>query len=129
MIKKLWPATVLFGFVSFFFLAGAISAASQSATPAGVMLPTVNGAPFTAGPVTVDSTHCGWNYVLSGGAFYRTVVPDASGFPVGCRIAVTNADPLPTGSNTAVNATPVGLSTPTCLPLRSQVKEVIPVTS
>ena len=34
------------------------------------MLPTVNGVPFTSGPVTVDNAHCGWNYVLGGGAFY-----------------------------------------------------------
>ena len=63
------------------------------------MLLTVNGAPFTSGPVTVDNAHCGWNYVLGGGAFYATMVPSASGFPIGCRITITNADPLPTGSN------------------------------
>ena len=63
------------------------------------MLPTVNGTPFTSGSVIVDRAHCGWNYVLGGGAFYATRVPVASGFPVGCRITITNADPLPIGSN------------------------------
>jgi hypothetical protein len=67
--------------------------------PGGVTLPTVNQAPFTSGPVTVDSLHCGWNYVLGGRAFYAARVPVASGFPVGCRITITNADPLPAGSN------------------------------
>jgi hypothetical protein len=79
--------------------ASANSALPQSATPEGVMLPTVNGAPFMSGPVTVENAHCGWNYVLGGGTFYSTMVPSASGFPVGCRITITNADPLPTGSN------------------------------
>ena len=59
----------------------------------------MNGVPFTSGPVAVDSAHCGWNYVLGGDAFYATRVPVASGFPVGCHITITNADPLPTGSN------------------------------
>ena len=63
------------------------------------MLPTVNGASFTSGPVTVENARCGWNYVLGGGTFYSTLVPSASGFPVGCRITITNSDPLPTGSN------------------------------
>jgi hypothetical protein len=98
MIKQLLPPTVHFGAVLFFF-AGTISAAPQSTTPAGAMLPTVDGAPFTAGPATVDNAHCGWNYVLGGGAFYSTMVPNALGFPVGCHITITNADPLPTGSN------------------------------
>src|SRR5580704_6286569 len=79
--------------------AAAFSATAQSTAPEGVMLPTVNGAPFTSGPVTVDNAHCGWNYVLGGGTFYVSQVPNASGFPVGCRITITNADPLPTGSN------------------------------
>ena len=98
MIKLIWPSILLFGVVSFVF-AGLIPAAPQDAKPGGVMLPTVNGAPFTSGPVTVDNAHCGWNYVLGGGAFYAAQVPSASGFPVGCRITITNADPLPTGSN------------------------------
>jgi hypothetical protein len=67
--------------------------------PGGVTLATVNGAPFTSGPVIADSAHCGWNYVLAGGAFYSAKVPVASGFPVGCQITITNADPLPTTSN------------------------------
>jgi hypothetical protein len=81
MIKQLQPSILLFGVVSFCF-AGTVSAAPQDTTSAGVMLPTVNGALFTSGPVTVDNAHCGWNYVLGGGAFYAAQVPSASGFPV-----------------------------------------------
>ena len=84
MIKLLWPSILLFGAVSFVF-AGLIPATPEATRPEGVLLPTVNGAPFTSGPVTVDSAHCGWNYVLGGGAFYTANVPSASGFPVGCR--------------------------------------------
>jgi|HubBroStandDraft_6_1064221.scaffolds.fasta_scaffold121621_1 hypothetical protein len=91
MIKKLWPATVLFGFVSFFFVS-AISAAPQDVAVPRTSLPIVNGAPFTAGPVRVDNAHCGWNYVLGGGAFYDATVPGASDFPQGCAIAITNTD-------------------------------------
>src|SRR5580698_1956804 len=98
MIKQIWPLSMLVAVVSAFF-AGATPATPQVASLAGVMLPTVNGVPFTSGPVTIDSAHCGWNYVLGGGAFYSTMVPSASGFPIGCRITITNADPLPTGSN------------------------------
>src|SRR5580700_8139876 len=98
MIKQLRLSTVHFSAVLILF-AGTIPAAAQSTTPAGAMLPTVSGAPFTSGPVTVDNAHCGWNYVLGGGAFYSTIVPSASGFPVGCRITITNADPLPGGSD------------------------------
>ena len=98
MRKQLKPSTAHIG-AMLIFLASSIPAAPQSTTPAGAMLGTVNGAPFVSGPVTVDSAHCGWNYVLGGGAFYSAVVPGASGFPVGCRITITNADPLPTGSN------------------------------
>jgi hypothetical protein len=98
MRKQLRPPTAHIGAV-LIFLAGTIPAAPQSTTPAGAMLPTVNGAPLMSGPITIDSAHCGWNYVLGGGAFYSAVVPSASGFPVGCHITITNADPLPTGSN------------------------------
>src|SRR5580704_2451549 len=91
MIKKLWPATVLFGFVSVFFVS-AISAAPQDVAVPRTSLPIVNGAPFTAGPVRVDNAHCGWNYVLGGGAFYDATVPGASDFPQGCAIAITNTD-------------------------------------
>ena len=98
MSKQLRPSTALFGAVLICFC-GHNSSGHKSTTPSDAMLPTVNGAPFTSGPVTVDSAHCGWNYVLGGGAFYSAVVPSASGFPVGCRITITNADPLPTGSN------------------------------
>jgi hypothetical protein len=98
MRKQLRPPTAHIGAVLIFF-AGTIPAAPQSTTPASAVLPTVNGAPLMSGPVTIDSAHCGWNYVLGGGAFYSGVVPSASGFPVGCHISITNADPLPTGSN------------------------------
>jgi hypothetical protein len=81
------------------FFASAIPASPQGSAPEGAMLPTVNGEPFTSGPVTVDNAQCGWNYVLGGGTFYSAIVPSASGFPVGCRITIINADPLPTGSN------------------------------
>jgi hypothetical protein len=91
MIKKLWPATVLFGFVSGFFVS-AISAAPQDVAVPRTSLPIVNGAPFTAGPVRVDNAHCGWNYVLGGGAFYDATVPGASDFPQGCAISITNTD-------------------------------------
>jgi hypothetical protein len=91
MIKKLWPATVLFSFISGFF-AGTIPAAPQGPKLGGVMLPIVNGAPFTSGPVAVDNAHCGWNYVLGGGAFYAATVQGASDFPQGCAIAITNID-------------------------------------
>src|SRR5579863_6557856 len=62
-------------------------------------LPVVNGTPFTSGPVSVDNAHCGWNYVLGGGALYTVTFPSASGMPLGCAITVTNADPMSTGSN------------------------------
>jgi hypothetical protein len=52
----------------------------------------VNGRPFTSGPVTVDSAHCGWNYALGGGSFYAASVPGASDFPQACAIAITNTD-------------------------------------
>jgi hypothetical protein len=42
--------------------------------------------------VRVDDAHCGWNYVLGGGAFYAAVVPAADGFPPGCTVTITNAD-------------------------------------
>jgi hypothetical protein len=98
MKKPLRLLTAHIGAVLVLF-AGIIPAAPQSTTPAGATLPTVNGAPFTSGPVTVDGARCGWNYVLGGGAFYSAVIPNASSFPVGCRITITNADALPTGSN------------------------------
>src|ERR1700730_13201653 len=99
MTVKHVPPSVRFCCALSIFFAGTIPAATQDTTPEGVMLPTVNSEPFTSGPVTVDNAHCGWNYVLGGGTFYSTIVPSASGFPVGCRITITNADALPTGSN------------------------------
>lgn len=74
------------------FLTGTTGAASQGATLGRAMLPTVNGAPFASGPVTVDETHCGWNYALAGGTFYVALVTSASDFPRGCTITITNTD-------------------------------------
>jgi hypothetical protein len=74
------------------FFAGTISAVPQGTTPERGTLPTVNGAAFTSGPVSIDNTHCGWNYALGGGAFYAATVPEASDFPQGCMIAITNTD-------------------------------------
>ena len=91
MIKQLWPSTLLFGVVSF-VLAGAIPAMPQNAAAPRTSLPIVNGAPFASGPVLVDNAHCGWNYVLGGGAFYAATIPRASDFPQGCAIAITNTD-------------------------------------
>lgn len=65
----------------------------------GATFPVVNGTPFTSGPVTVDGAHCGWNYVLGGGAFYTATFPSASAMPLGCAITITNVDPMPTGAN------------------------------
>jgi hypothetical protein len=85
------------------FLAGCLLLAGMlggaRAQNGNAMLPVVNGTPFTSGPVTVDSAHCGWNYVLGGGAFYNTTFPSASEMPLGCAITITNADPMPTGAN------------------------------
>ena len=36
--------------------------------------------------------HCGWNYVLGGGAFYVARIPGASNFPQGCTVTITNMD-------------------------------------
>jgi hypothetical protein len=84
-------------------LAGCLLLAEMSGTAraqnGNVTLPVVNGTPFTSGPVSVDSVHCGWNYVLGGGAFYTAAFPSASAMPLGCTITVTNADPMPTGAN------------------------------
>lgn len=78
------------------FLAGTMGGVSQDAAigraTLPMVLPMVNGAAFTSGPVTVSNTGCGSNYVLSGGAFYVARVPDAVGFPQGCTIAITNTD-------------------------------------
>jgi hypothetical protein len=84
-------------FLAGFLLAGMPGAAR--AQSGNVTLPVVNGTPFTSGPVTVDGAHCGWNYVLGGGAFYTATFPGASAMPLGCTITVTNVDPMPTGSN------------------------------
>jgi hypothetical protein len=66
---------------------GAADAQNGNAT-----LPIVNGTPFTSGPVTVDNAHCGYDYVLGGGAFYSASVGAASAFATGCTIAFTNTD-------------------------------------
>jgi hypothetical protein len=91
MIKGVWPFAVFFRALSI-FMVGTISAAPQSAARGRTTLPIVNGAPFTSGPVLVDKTHCGWNYVLAGGAFYTATIPGTSDFPQGCTIAITNTD-------------------------------------
>lgn len=74
------------------FPMGMVGGVSQEAAPGGATLPLVHGTAFTSGPVIVDSAHCGLNYVLSGGAFYAARVPEASGFPQGCTVAITNTD-------------------------------------
>jgi hypothetical protein len=93
MNKRLWSSIVLFIVLSILF-ASSIPAESQSSTPGGTTLPTVNGAAFTSGPVIVDDTHCGWNYVLGGSAFYTAAIPFPTGFPQGCTITITNTDIL-----------------------------------
>jgi hypothetical protein len=85
MIKHVSPSAALLFF-------GAIAAVPQSAALGRASLSTVNGAPFTSGPVAVDNAHCGWTYALGGGAFYAATVPGASGFLQGCTIAITNTD-------------------------------------
>ena len=97
------------------FLAGCLLPAAMPgaarAQDGNVTLPVVNGTPFASGPVTVDRAHCGWNYVLGGGAFYTAAFPDASAMPLGCAITVTNADPMPTGANaTAAKWVAVGVA-------------------
>ena len=74
------------------FLMGTMGGVPQEAAPARATVPMVNGAAFTSGPVTVDNSHCGLNYVLGGGAFYAASVPGASGFPQGCTVTITNTD-------------------------------------
>jgi hypothetical protein len=91
MIKGVWPSAVFLCALSMFF-GGTISAVPQGAAPKRTILSIVNGAPFISGPVLVDNAHCGWNYVLAGGAFYAATVPGALDFPQGCTIAITNTD-------------------------------------
>jgi hypothetical protein len=91
MIKRVRRSVVLcFAFSALF--AGTIAAVPQGTALGRATLPTVNGAAFTSGPVIVDDTHCGWNYVLGGGAFYTAAVPSATGFPQGCTVTITNTD-------------------------------------
>src|ERR1700730_7203099 len=91
MIKGVWPSAVFLCALSIFF-ASTISAVPQGAVLGRATLPTVNGTPFTSGPVLVDNAHCGWNYALGGGAFYAATVTQASNFQQGCTIAITNTD-------------------------------------
>jgi hypothetical protein len=91
MIKGVWPSTVFLCVLSI-FIASTISAVPQGTILGRATLSTVNGAAFTSGPVTVDDTHCGWNYVLGGGAFYAARLSPASSFPQGCTITITNTD-------------------------------------
>ena len=74
------------------FVASAPSAEPEDMARGRATLATVNNAPFASGPVIVDSAHCGWNYVLGGGAFYAARLPVASDFPQGCTITFTNTD-------------------------------------
>ena len=89
MIKR--PLTVLL-FSSAIFLTGTVGGVTEQTTPPSATIPMVNGAAFSSGPVTVNNTHCGMNYVLGGGAFYAARVPEAAGFPQGCIITITNTD-------------------------------------
>jgi hypothetical protein len=91
MIKIDWSSTAFLCAFSLFF-AGTISAMPQGVEATRAHFPIVNGVPFTSGPVLVDNAHCGWNYALGGGAFYAATIPEASGFPQGCTIAITNTD-------------------------------------
>lgn len=86
-----WPLLVLPVALSI-FLAGTKGGAPQQAAPGRATLSMVNGAPFKSGPVSIDNAHCGWDYVLGGGAFYTATIPAPSDFPQGCTIAITNAD-------------------------------------
>jgi|HubBroStandDraft_4_1064222.scaffolds.fasta_scaffold55154_2 hypothetical protein len=91
MIKGVWqPAVLLCALV--IFIAGTISAASQDTVSGRPTLATVNNALSASGPVIVDNAHCGWNYVLGGGAFYTAELQPASDFPQGCTITITNTD-------------------------------------
>jgi hypothetical protein len=90
-IELVSPSAVFCCALSLFF-AGTFAAVPQGAAPERAALPTVNGTPFTSGPVTVDNAHCGWNYALGGGAFYAATVPAPSDFSQGCTIAITNTD-------------------------------------
>jgi len=106
-------ALFLAGFLAGCLLPAAMPGAAR-AQDGNATLPVVNGTPFTSGPVTVDGAHCGWNYVLGGGAFYIAVFPGASAMPLGCAITVTNTDPMPTGANaTAAKWVAVGVA-PAC---------------
>ena len=91
MIKDRRTLSVLLCALSV-FLAGVIDAKSQDNGLRRATLPTVNGTAFTSGPVTVDRTHCGWNYALGGGGFYFANVGRASDFLQGCTITITNTD-------------------------------------
>src|ERR1700722_3028669 len=85
------PLTVLlFGLAT--ILIGTVEGVAEENTPASATIPMVNGAAFSSGPVTVNNTHCGMNYVLGGSAFYAARVPDAAGFPQGCIVTITNTD-------------------------------------
>jgi len=85
------PLSVLL-LASSIFLLGTTGGVPQEAAPGRATLPMVNGAAFASGPVIVENSHCGMNYVLGGGAFYVARVPDAAGFPQGCIITITNTD-------------------------------------
>jgi hypothetical protein len=86
-----WPSAI-FSCAIAVFCTSPNSALPQSTAPGIAILPVVNGAAFMSGPVNVDSAHCGWDYVLGGGAFYAVTVPAPSDFPQGCTIGITNTD-------------------------------------
>ena len=85
------PLTVLLFGLSI-ILIGTVGGVTEETAPGRATLPIVNGAAFSSGPVTVNNTHCGMNYVLGGSAFYAARVPDAAGFPQGCIVTITNTD-------------------------------------
>lgn len=83
---------IVFLFGLSIILLGTVGGVTEETAPRRATLPMVNDAAFSSGPITVDSTHCGLNYVLGGGAFYIARVPDTSGFPQGCTVTITNMD-------------------------------------
>lgn len=86
---RIYWLRIRFAAFCFMLVAALSSGYAQNGNPT---LPIVNGTPFTSGPVTVDTTHCGFDYALGGGAFYSASVPAARGFLSGCTVSITNTD-------------------------------------
>jgi hypothetical protein len=86
-----WPSATFLCAITI-IAASTVPIFSQSGAAGRATLPIVNGASFKLGPVNIDNAHCGWNYVLGGGAFYVAAVPGASEFSQGCTITITNTD-------------------------------------